>query len=123
MATETKVGWTPGPWKETRQVEQFDDSTLGRPYYSIDTDTANQTGNRHAAYLGRIDGLRGERQEANARLISKAPEMATMLKAIAIAAGLEASCASKRDDDSAVNAWATLQNQIDTLLAGIGGAQ
>ena len=67
---------TPGPWKASRRIEQHDDSTLDQPYYSIDLDTANQQpGQRVSGYIARVDGMRGERQAANARLIAAAPEL------------------------------------------------
>lgn len=75
MNIVSKAAHTPGPWEAARKVEEHDDSTLDRPYFSIDTDTANQSGDRYGAYIARVDGLRGERQEANARLIAAAPEM------------------------------------------------
>ncbi len=74
---------TPGPWTATRQIEVHDDSHLDEVYYSVDLDTANQPGTKHHAYIARVDGMRDERMEANARLIASAPEMLEALEDIA----------------------------------------
>lgn len=66
MATETKVKWTPGPWK-----------AHGGSYCPIVA-----TVNGKSAQIGRAETcgqIPDEEVEANARLISKAPEMYEML--------------------------------------------
>ncbi len=57
-----------------------------------------------------------EEDAANARLIAAAPAMLEALIDAARDAGLEASCASKRDDDFSVKAWAELQNKLDVVI-------
>lgn len=77
----TKAAHTPGPWAAVREQEHKPNRPA-IPYFSINTDTANQVGDKYASYIGRVDGARGERQEANARLIAAAPDMLEALERI-----------------------------------------
>lgn len=83
-STTTRQGYTKGPWLMQRGTEYHDDSTLDRPYYSIWIDpTEENEGWKISGYIARVDGMRGDRLEANARLIAAAPEMALALETIA----------------------------------------
>ena len=93
--------WVAGRWKCSVRVG---DSRRGNSIAEV--------------YLGGKGALLTDREsvEANARLIAAAPAMLEALEDAARDAGLEASCASKRDDDFSVKAWAELQNKLDVVI-------
>lgn len=72
---------TAGPWRAQRQVEQHDDRTRDYPYFEIVL--ADRPDGRRAGYVARVDGMRNETQEANARLIAVAPDQHEFIGQIA----------------------------------------
>jgi len=112
-------------WKATRQIERFDDSTLDRPYYSIELDTTKQPeGQRLTGYVARVDGMRGERQEANARLIAKAPEMAEELGRLISYVRVEANMLIRGNSPAVIaESLQRLSDKAERLLAEIEGVK
>ncbi|SRR6266542_2505826 len=71
MTTDSAVKHTPGPW---HLLGSSDNGQVSVEFSNID-----EVGNRHAGHIATVDGMRGERQRANARLIAAAPELADLV--------------------------------------------
>lgn len=71
MATETKVKWTPGPWKLELFGTASENIFGANGKHIVNISTTRCSGNATTVY--------SPEAEANARLISKAPEMHALL--------------------------------------------
>jgi hypothetical protein len=111
VATESKTAWTPGPWTYDQPALSFRIKAGDLEIADAIAKVANGVSKRYVFE---------PEAEANARLISKAPEMAELLRRAApwlgkmIADGAHLNCVMPRDCE------VTLE-QIERLLAEIEG--
>jgi hypothetical protein len=79
---QTKGQGTPGPWRAQRELRGND--RIDVPYYEIVMKSEHESG-----YIAAVDGMRGECQAANARIISTAPDGVELARAVVAMAGFK----------------------------------